>query len=218
MEDRMEENNLGDHSCQESTPINPMLVHITKTNPITPLCIYIPIVIALSWVGLMHFTVKHFLMGFGLGLFLWTFIEYAMHRFFYHFEPSKENKFMYIFLMLTHGLHHEKPQDKTRLVSITLVSLSYTLGIALIYFVLFRQYFIAVMAGTLLGYIIYDLVHYEVHVANRKNRLFQYLKRYHFSHHYINNAKGFGVTSPFWDYVFGTRASFITGKQKLSPK
>ena len=30
------------------------------------------------------------------------------------------------------------------------------------------------------------------------------LKRYHLEHHFADYTHGFGVTSPFWDYVFGT--------------
>lgn len=30
------------------------------------------------------------------------------------------------------------------------------------------------------------------------------LKKYHLEHHFADYNNGFGVTSPFWDYVFGT--------------
>ena len=32
-------------------------------------------------------------------------------------------------------------------------------------------------------------------------------RRTHFYHHFTNNKRCFGVTSPLWDYVFGTTAS-----------
>lgn len=217
MENRLEQNTNSPEMETDSHQVSPLLVKLTRTNPITPLCIYIPAVIALSWASLTHFKLSYFCWTYTLGLFLWTFIEYAMHRFFYHFEAPANNKFLKTFLMLTHGLHHESPKDKTRLVSITLVSLSYTIGVAIIYYLLFRHSFMPILAGTLTGYVIYDLIHYDVHVANRKNRIMQYLKRYHFAHHYIDNTKAFGVTSPFWDYVFKSRVVYLTKPNLKKP-
>ena len=43
-----------------------------------------------------------------------------------------------------------------------------------------------------------------------KNRLPSYyrrLKKYHIQHHYADYENGFGVTSRFWDMVFGTELS-----------
>lgn len=31
------------------------------------------------------------------------------------------------------------------------------------------------------------------------------LKKYHLEHHFADYNNGFGVTSPFWDWVFGTQ-------------
>ena len=33
---------------------------------------------------------------------------------------------------------------------------------------------------------------------------YRQLKKYHLQHHYADYANGFGVTSRFWDVVFGT--------------
>ena len=121
---------------------------------------------------------------------------------------------MKIYLLMTHELHHHDPQNNKHLASITVITLFYTAVVAAICYLVFGQYFSAILAGTLLGYIIYDLIHYDVHVSNRRNRIFQYLKRYHFSHHYIDTTKGFGLSSPLWDYVFRTKATFISAKQK----
>jgi sterol desaturase/sphingolipid hydroxylase (fatty acid hydroxylase superfamily) len=30
------------------------------------------------------------------------------------------------------------------------------------------------------------------------------LKQYHLRHHYKDDDVGFGISSPLWDYVFGT--------------
>ena len=41
------------------------------------------------------------------GLFLWTLVEYTLHRFLFHFEPRNpaQEKIIYLF----HGIHHEQP-------------------------------------------------------------------------------------------------------------
>ena len=36
---------------------------------------------------------------------------------------------------------------------------------------------------------------------------YRQLKKYHIAHHYTDHESGFGVTSPFWDVVFGTEFS-----------
>ena len=71
--------------------------------------------------------------------------------------------------------------------------------------------FPALLAGGITGYIIYDLSHYFVHhlsVEGKKKspliKFFRNLKRYHMYHHYKDDTKGFGVSSKFWDVIFGT--------------
>jgi sterol desaturase/sphingolipid hydroxylase (fatty acid hydroxylase superfamily) len=61
------------------------------------------------------------------------------------------------------------------------------------------------MAGFLIGYLIYDLTHYATHhYAMRWGAYFRYLKRHHMLHHYKTPDQRFGVSSPFWDWVYGT--------------
>ena len=36
---------------------------------------------------------------------------------------------------------------------------------------------------------------------------YRQLKKYHLAHHYADYENGFGVTSRFWDVVFGTELS-----------
>ncbi|GAB2220336.1 hypothetical protein Droror1_Dr00007981 [Drosera rotundifolia] len=62
----------------------------------------------------------------------------------------------------------------------------------------------ALLGGSLLGYLAYDLVHYYIHAAKANNVLIRRFKKHHLLHHYKDQSKGFGVTSPFWDHVFST--------------
>jgi sterol desaturase/sphingolipid hydroxylase (fatty acid hydroxylase superfamily) len=60
-------------------------------------------------------------------------------------------------------------------------------------------------AGFLTGYLAYDMLHYAEHHLSMRWAFLKFLKRYHLRHHYKNPDHGFGVSSPVWDVVFGTK-------------
>jgi len=65
--------------------------------------------------------------------------------------------------------------------------------------------------GFILGYVAYDCTHYSLHHFSTKNEAVRSLQRGHMEHHdtiYPQEAN-FGVTSPLWDYVFGTHISHL---------
>ncbi|KAJ1978709.1 fatty acid alpha-hydroxylase [Dimargaris verticillata] len=143
-------------------------------------------------------------MAFGLGL--WTLIEYALHRFVFHIEALLPDHPLALCIHFTlHGVHHYLPMDRYRLV------MPPALGLTLAYplFKLGHAAFPAgmshaVIAGTILGYVAYDLTHYYLHHGRP---FFQHLcsmKSYHLAHHYKNFNLGFGVTVKFWDRAFNT--------------
>jgi 4-hydroxysphinganine ceramide fatty acyl 2-hydroxylase len=59
-------------------------------------------------------------------------------------------------------------------------------------------------SGAMFGYICYDMMHYYLHHAVPFSEYFKGLKSYHVDHHYKDVHSGYGITSKFWDYVFGT--------------
>jgi len=63
---------------------------------------------------------------------------------------------------------------------------------------------VATFAGGLFGYICYDMTHYFLH-HSKLPPYFQELKSYHLQHHFLDYQLGFGVTSKFWDRMFGTQ-------------
>ncbi len=71
-------------------------------------------------------------------------------------------------------------------------------------------------AGTALGYIAYDEIHYLLHNRNPRTAIGRYLRRYHLLHHHAPELARFGVSSPFWDLVFGTYGKVGRGARKLS--
>lgn len=58
--------------------------------------------------------------------------------------------------------------------------------------------------GFLIGYLIYDLMHYATHHFPMRKGIWKQLKRLHMQHHYKYPDQLFGVSSPVWDYVFST--------------
>ena len=147
--------------------------------------------------------------GLLLGMFLWTLTEYTVHRFVFHFEPRTAWQEKVIFLF--HEIHHVQPQCKTRLVmppaaSIPMAVIFYALFYLVFGVVLGISYWIApTFAGFIIGYLIYDMTHYATHHFPMRWGFMKFLKRYHMQHHYKTPDQRFGVSSPLWDIVFGTK-------------
>ena len=111
---------------------------------------------------------------------------------------------------LFHGVHHAQPQCKTRLVmppvvAIPLAAIFYGLFV-LLWSVVFGlpQWVGTTFAGFLVGYLIYDLMHYATHHFPMRSGYLKYIKRYHMQHHYKTPNARYGVSSPLWDKVFKT--------------
>ncbi|RAH79057.1 Inositolphosphorylceramide-B hydroxylase [Aspergillus japonicus CBS 114.51] len=141
------------------------------------------------------------------GLFLWTLIEYLMHRFLFHIDHYlPDNRVGLTLHFLLHGIHHYLPMDKYRLVMPpTLFVVLATPFWKLAHAVFFYNWYAAltVYCGGIFGYICYDMTHYFLHHRNLP-MYYKQLKKYHLQHHFADFDNGFGVTSRFWDQVFGT--------------
>jgi sterol desaturase/sphingolipid hydroxylase (fatty acid hydroxylase superfamily) len=137
------------------------------------------------------------------GFFFWTFLEYLVHRFLFHY-PAKSKagkKLRHIF----HDIHHAYPNDSKRLV----LPPSVTLPGLVVFYGLFRLmvgpvHVTPLFVGFLIGYLSYDMTHYACHHAHFKNRLFRRLQKNHLDHHFKEPTRGFGFTSNFWDRLLGT--------------
>lgn len=187
---------------------NPVLEALTHIHPIAPLLIWSPIWVGLLLWGLGRSSVGALvLIGFAaFGLISWTLLEYGLHRFGFHFRAK--SRFARRLVYLFHGNHHDEPNCATRLVMPPAVSL--VLG-GVVYLIILKLvppgpsefYF----AGMVLGYLIYDYIHFSVHHFDWENKWFKRLKRNHFLHHYHCSGSKWGVSSPLWDIVFGTYES-----------
>jgi len=60
-------------------------------------------------------------------------------------------------------------------------------------------------AGFTTGYLAYDMMHYSIHhFRHPQVKWLKTLWKSHLDHHFRDSSKGYGVSSPFWDVVFGT--------------
>jgi len=142
---------------------------------------------------------------FGLGL--WTLVEYSLHRFLFHIEDYlPDNRVGVTLHFLLHGIHHYLPMDKLRLVMPpTLFLVLATPFYHLAHYLFSYDWYVAtaVFCGGIFGYICYDLTHYFLHHRTLPS-YYRELKKYHLQHHFADYDNGFGVTSRFWDRIFGT--------------
>ncbi|KAL8970471.1 MAG: hypothetical protein Q9183_001507 [Haloplaca sp. 2 TL-2023] len=147
--------------------------------------------------------VAYWLTGFGL----WSLVEYGMHRGLFHVDKYlPDNRVAITGHFLLHGIHHYIPMDKYRLVMPpTLFIVLATPFYKLAHTVFYWDWYVAtaVFCGGIFGYICYDCTHYFLHHKDLPP-WYKRLKRYHMEHHWKDYENGFGVTSRFWDIVFGT--------------
>ena len=62
----------------------------------------------------------------------------------------------------------------------------------------------ALTVGFLGGYLGYDMTHYYVHHRRPKGPIGRRLRELHMRHHFQDHTRGYGVSAPWWDRVFGT--------------
>ncbi|HYP56880.1 MAG TPA: sterol desaturase family protein, partial [Beijerinckia sp.] len=104
-----------------------------------------------------------------------------------------------------HGVHHVHPNDPLRLVMPALLSgpiMLIALAVTRLLFGLPLGY--PVLMGFIIGYLAYDMTHYYLHHAEPRTRLGIAMRRFHMLHHFRDPERGFGVSAPWWDFVFGT--------------
>ena len=181
---------------------NPLLEYFSHVHPITPVLVFAPVIGISAVMSAMVLPLATVALSVWLGIVLWTFTEYTLHRWVFHFEPSSELGKRLHFLV--HGIHHAYPRDSTRLVMPVLVSVP----LAAVFWVLFEPLFgtwrTGVFSGFLFGYVCYDVIHYATHHLPMRSRLGRFLRRYHMNHHFVDGDTAFGVSNPLWDVIFAT--------------
>ena len=185
---------------------------LTKTHPLVIWGMYLPIIGFLLFRSYtkLEYTIGYIAMIFMAGMLFWTFFEYLMHRFIFHFVAESPRMMRIIYVL--HGNHHEYPRDKERLFmppvpSLIIASILFSLE----YLVIGNNVYMF-FSGFILGYLMYGTMHFAIHAWNPPYRWMKPLWRNHHLHHYKNQHQGFGVSTTLWDRVF--RTMFDLRKEK----
>ncbi len=183
---------------------NPLLDKLSRVHWSMPLFVYMPFVLLLGWLSLKTYSPVFVAAAACIGYFAWTLIEYFGHRFLFHAElPGAFGARLHF---LIHGVHHVHPSDPLRLVMPPLLSAPIMLMALLVTRLLFGLPLgYPFLMGFIIGYLGYDMVHYYVHHAEPKTQLGVTLRRLHMLHHFRDPERAFGVSAPWWDYVFKTQ-------------
>jgi sterol desaturase/sphingolipid hydroxylase (fatty acid hydroxylase superfamily) len=130
-----------------------------------------------------------------LGLAIWTFAEYLLHRFVLHHWP---------YFVDMHQAHHDEAQE--------MIGAPTIFSLAFFYVTIYLPLLLAfgmgnalpIFSGFIAGYLAFDAVHYSVHHLQGQNRVLRFWKKLHAIHHHGNADTNYGVLTDFWDRVFGT--------------
>jgi len=190
---------------------NNFLESLTHVHPIIPLILWAPVALYLLWQGISldQLSISEVTLWALIGLVVWTFTEYFLHRFVFHFNAKSElGKWI---IHLFHGVHHDEPDDPTRLVmppfpAIVIMAALYfffSLIVPSSKMNIFMSFFI-------IGYLAYDYIHYATHHFPMTSKVGRYLKKYHLRHHHAKEHSKYGVSNPLWDYILFT----VTGPKK----
>jgi sterol desaturase/sphingolipid hydroxylase (fatty acid hydroxylase superfamily) len=181
-----------------------VLEFFSHVHPATPLMLYSPVIAYMLYLALWQRRLSILTVAglFLFGALIWTLLEYVIHRHLFHYEPkTRVGKQLHF---IVHGVHHDYPNDAQRLVMPPAVSIPLAIAFFGLFFAVLGRFAPAVSAGFAFGYICYDTIHYAIHHFPMRRGVGRWLKQYHLRHHFQDDQAGYGVSSPLWDYVFGT--------------
>jgi dihydroceramide fatty acyl 2-hydroxylase len=175
----------------------------SRVHPAIPALVFVPVVVAMEWLGAGELGAGRLALLTLAGIGIWTLTEYWLHRLVFHWEPDNPVGRRMHFII--HGVHHDHPNDKLRLVMPPAVSIP----LAALFFLGFSALFgtpaaYPLFGGFIAGYLFYDYMHYYVHHFVPRSKLGKRLREQHMRHHFQDHRFGFGVSSPLWDVVFRT--------------
>jgi sterol desaturase/sphingolipid hydroxylase (fatty acid hydroxylase superfamily) len=177
---------------------------LARANPIFPLALFGPVAFASMAVAWHSAPAAPVLLAAAAGCLGFSLFEYALHRFVFHrrFADTRAGR---IEAFLTHGYHHVYPDDPERLVMPPLGSVPLGVLFALAYIGTLGQALgLAAFAGTAVGYVFYDTMHFVLHHWRPRTPVGTWMRRYHLLHHHADEPARFGVSSPLWDLLLGT--------------
>jgi dihydroceramide fatty acyl 2-hydroxylase len=180
-----------------------LLDKLSRVHPAVPVVLFGPAIAVLAVLALERMN-GWAALGLAAGGYLfWTLSEYWIHRGVFHFEPKDGIGARLHWII--HGVHHDHPNDPLRLVMPPSVSVPLSSLFCLAFWaVLGSPDFLAFSAGFLAGYLFYDMTHYYLHHHRPTTRAGKWLRELHMRHHFQDDTAGFGISAPYWDFVFRT--------------
>ncbi len=183
---------------------NPFLEALTRTHIAVPLALFWSAGAFTLWYSIAQLGISwsSALVMFLVGALFFTLIEYLMHRFLYHIPAATEGKKQFQYTI--HGVHHDHPRDKSRLALPPVVSIVLAVLFIYLFRVIMGEQGFAFGGGFLFGYSTYLAAHYAIHMYKPPKNVLSLIWKHHNLHHFVGDDGAFGVSSPFWDHVFGT--------------
>ncbi len=193
---------------------NPVLEFLSLSGPVMMTTYHIIVSLLILTIGLYYYypgKVWKVVILFTTGYFLWTLAEYLLHRFLFHWV--NDLKVVQKFHYAMHGYHHSTPNDHNRLFMPPVPVTLFVLAFFGLFYLFSGSYAWFILPGFELGYLTYALCHYLVH-TNPKSKYVERLSHHHILHHYKFPDKAFGVSTRFWDRIFGTMPPLLEQKKK----
>lgn len=183
---------------------NPILEKLSRTHISVPLIIFFTYAAALLYWSVTHtaLSITTTVTMFFIGVIAFTWVEYNVHRYIFHMTADTEKKAIAQYTL--HGVHHEFPKDKTRLAMPPALSIIIATLLLFVFRLILGDFVFSFLPGFLVGYAGYLSVHYMVHAFQPPKNFFKALWVNHGLHHYKNGEMVYGVSSPLWDYIYGT--------------
>ena|SRR3990167_672522 len=129
----------------------------------------------------------------GIGLIIYTFLEYWFHRIILH-----------NFLEKAHNNHHSIPRNLKIIATPIIPVHIYDLFFIHAFHIFFpKEVVFGVNVGISIGQSIMDTVHILFHTQYRPWYL-ESARSYHLHHHFVDGQSAHGLTTSFWDLIFGT--------------
>ncbi|WP_246070147.1 sterol desaturase family protein [Mangrovivirga cuniculi] len=189
---------LDEHQQSAKMFENPVLERLRKSHIAVPISIFVIISIGL----LVYATSTTSIPAtttiglFFVGIFVFTLVEYVVHKEVYHAKTDS-------LLKQGHTFHHEYPKQRSFLAMPPIMSVITAIVLFLLFRLILNDYSFSFLAGFLLAYAGYLVIHAITHIYKPPKNFLKIWWKHHLVHHY-NDKVNFGVTSPFWDHIFGT--------------
>ncbi|SHM52916.1 Fatty acid hydroxylase superfamily protein [Cyclobacterium lianum] len=193
-----------DNSGSAKMFANPVLEKLSRTHISVPIVMFITVGTLSLYFGASTTDIpwgKALLTVFA-GFLVFTFVEYLLHRYVYHMVPDTRFKDKLQYAM--HGVHHDYPRDKDRLALPPFITGMYAVILYFLFDFMMGETALYFLPGFLMGYALYLGIHYLVHAYQPPKNFLKTLWVNHAIHHYKDPDVAFGVSTPLWDYVFGT--------------